>query len=74
MRTFAAFFRNHHTDKQSDMRFVKDYIGIALVSIGVLMLVGMHAVHVTFINWLLLTALLFIGAGTTLHVWRQKQT
>ena len=55
------------------MKTLKDYIGIILISIGVLTLAALHLTGVTFINWLLILPLLLIVAGTVLHVWRQKR-
>ena len=56
------------------MKTLKDYIGIILISIGVLALVALHLTGVTFINWLLLLPLLLIVGGTVVHVWRQKRS
>jgi len=55
------------------MKKITDYIGIALISIGVLTLTGLHISGVTFINWLLAIPLLLILTGVVLHVWQQKR-
>ena len=62
MRTFAAELQ------------IKNYIGVALISLGVLMLTGLHLAGITFVNVLLVIPLLFIIGGTVVHVWWQKRS
>ena len=52
---------------------LKDYIGIILISIGVLMLAILHLTGVTFVNPLLITPLVLIIGGAVVHVWREKK-
>jgi Ca2+/Na+ antiporter len=55
------------------MKFLKNYGGIVLIFMGVLMLTVLHLVHFTFINALLIVPLLMIIAGVVFHVYRQKR-
>lgn len=55
------------------MKFLKNYGGIVLIFMGVLMLAVLHLVHFTFINALLIVPLLMIIAGVVFHVYRQKR-
>ena len=49
------------------------YTGLFLVVIGVLALIVLHFIHVTFINALLVPPLLIIIIGVMLHVWLLKR-
>ena len=55
------------------MKFLKKYIGIALILTGVTLLVILHFLHLTFINMLLLIPLFLMLLGTLLHVWMMKR-
>ena len=73
MRTFAAEKLRPSGRTTITMKTLKDYIGIILISIGVLALAALHLTGVTFINWLLMLPLVLIVVGTALHVWRQRR-
>ena len=55
------------------MKFLKNYGGICLIFIGVLMLVVLHLLHFTFVNALLYIPLLCIVGGVVYHVYRLKK-
>ena len=73
MRTFAPEKLRPSGHTTITMKTLKDYIGIILISIGVLALAALHLTGVTFINWLLMLPLVLIVVGTALHVWRQRR-
>ena len=55
------------------MKFLKKYIGLGLISLGAMLLVVLHLLHLTFINILLLIPLGLMLVGTLLHVWAMKR-
>ena len=55
------------------MKFLKKYIGLGLISSGAMLLVILHLLHLTFINFLLLIPLFLMLLGTLLHVWMMKR-
>lgn len=52
---------------------MKKYLGLTLIVVGVLMLVGLKLVRLTFVNLLLRVPLLLVIAGVVLHVWQLKR-
>lgn len=55
------------------MKYLKSYVGLVLIAIGVLFLAGLHLFHFTFVNTLLLIPLCLIVAGIVIHVWILKR-
>lgn len=55
------------------MKFLKKYIGLGLILTGVILLVILHFLHLTFINTLLLIPLVLMLLGALLHVWMMKR-
>ena len=55
------------------MKSALKYSGLALILLGVLLLVTLHLLHFTFINFLLLTPFVMILAGVVLQVWMMKR-
>lgn len=55
------------------MKSALKYSGLALILLGVLLLVTLHLLHFTFINFVLLTPFVMILAGVVLQVWMMKR-
>ena len=55
------------------MKFLKKYGGLLLMSLGVLMLIGLHLTHLTTVNALLLLSVFLIIAGIVLQLWTTKR-
>ena len=55
------------------MNFIKKQLGLALILLGVVLLIVLHTVHLTFVNSLLIIPLFLILAGTLCHVWAMKR-
>jgi len=54
------------------MKTVKKHIGMGLIVLGVVLLVVLHLLHLTFLNTLLSVPLLLVLTGCFLHVRFQK--
>ena len=52
---------------------MKKYLGLGLVVVGVLLLVVLKVVRLTFVNTLLLAPLFIIIIGVVLYVWAMKK-
>jgi uncharacterized membrane protein len=55
------------------MKLLNKYAGLILILAGVMLMVLLHFLHITFLNWLLFIPLLLVIAGVVLHVWREKK-
>lgn len=49
------------------------YLGLGIMAIGVMLLVVLHFMHITFINILLILPLCLILGGLVLYVWGAKR-
>ena len=52
---------------------MKDFIGLALTTVGVVLLVVSFLTRLSHFNFLLLTALMFVVGGIVLHIWLLKR-
>jgi len=55
------------------MKFFKKYLGIGLIFAGILLLVLLYLMHLTFLNTLLYIPLTFIILGLFVHIWQLKR-
>ena len=55
------------------MKFILKYSGLALIFLGVSLLVTLHLLHFTFVNFVLLTPFVIILVGVVLQVWMMKR-
>ena len=55
------------------MKFLLKYSGLALIFLGVLLLVVLHMLNFTFVNFITFTPFAIIIIGVFLHVWVKKQ-
>ena len=55
------------------MNFLRKNLGLGLILLGVVLLLVLHLLHLTFVNTLLLVPLIFILAGIVFHVWMMKR-
>ena len=55
------------------MKFLLKYSGLALIFLGVLLLVVLHMLNFTFVNFITITPFAIIIIGVFLHVWVKKQ-
>lgn len=55
------------------MKRIKKSLGLALMALGTVLLVVLHAFRLTFVNALLLTPLALVFLGLVLYVWALKQ-
>lgn len=60
----------HHLKRTSPL---PSYLGLGIMAVGVILLVVLHLVNITFINLLLILPLCFILGGLILYVWGAKR-
>jgi len=76
--TFAHVFLSYrrasikNNMKESKQR-AERYVGLGLMTLGVVLLVVLHVLQLTFVNRLLVVPSLFILAGFLLHLHAQKR-
>ena len=60
-------------EEKDERKSPKPFVGIVVMVVGVMLLVGLHLLHVPFVNPLLLFALALIIFGLILHVRAMKR-